>query len=427
MQQGRGARVVLTCVGSLGDLHPYLALALELARRGHVPVVATLETFRAQVTGAGLQFHPLRAVTTETASTDLIRRVFHGRKGVEYIVRQLILPALHTALADTLDAADGADLLIAHPLTFATRLVAEARGLPWISTQLAPTSMLSIYDPPVLPDLGWVHRLRPAPAAYRLFFALAERSTRSWFAPYLALCREMGVVPPGNPLFAAGHSPVRDLALFSQILASPQPDWPAQTVATGFPFFAQPAPPNPELERWLASGPPPVIFTLGSSAVMDPGSFFTESAEAARQMGKRALLLGAEPAALPGQAETEHRFACRYAAYAEVFPQGAAVVHQGGIGTMAEVLRAARPMLVVPFGVDQPDNAARAQRLGVARVLGRGQYRAARVARELRPLLEDARYARRAAEVGALILGEQGTARACDAIEAVLRPGGIPH
>lgn len=112
-----------------------------------------------RVEAAGLAFRPLRATTSDQPSEELMRRIFHRRSGIEFIVRQLILPALRTAYDDTCAAAAGADLLIAHPLTFATRLVAETRNLPWISTQLAPSGVLSAEEPPLLPGLGGLHRL----------------------------------------------------------------------------------------------------------------------------------------------------------------------------------------------------------------------------------------------------------------------------
>ena len=181
------------------------------------------------------------------------------------------------------------------------------------------------------------------------------------------------------------------------------------------------------LEAFLETGPPPIVFTLGSSAVMDPGDFFRVSAEAAEQLGRRALLLGMEHGALQtkdvdagAEARAADLLGVRYGSYARIFPSAAAIVHQGGVGTTAEALRAGRPMLVVPWGVDQPDNAARVARMGVGRTLGRKRYRTARVVEELRRLLEEATYARRAAEVGAAIRQEEGTETACDAIEAVM-------
>ena len=423
-RNGGGRRIVLTCVGSLGDLHPYLALAMELKRRGHRPAVACMPAFQERVEAAGVEFRLLRASTTQEPSAELIRRVFNGRKGIEFIVRGLILPTLRTAYEDTCAAAADADLLIAHPLTFATRLAAETCRLPWISTQLAPMAMLSAQDPPVLPGFGWLRSvpLKVRPAVYRTLFWWGARQTRRWMRPFDALRTELGLPDTGNPLFAGGRSPLRELALFSPSFGAPQPDWPAQTVATGFPFFDQPIAADPALEAFLDAGPPPIIFTLGSSAVMNPGDFFRESAEAARRLGRRALLLGASPA-FGASEHGSDLFACAYGSYARIFTQGAAVVHQGGVGTTAEALRAGRPMLVVPYGADQPDNAARVARLGVGRVLARPQYRAKRVARELAELLENSQYAERGEQLRAKIRAENGSGAACDLIEAALAAG----
>jgi UDP:flavonoid glycosyltransferase YjiC (YdhE family) len=202
------------------------------------------------------------------------------------------------------------------------------------------------------------------------------------------------------------------VALFSPLLGAPQPDWPPNAHATGFAFYdrldkSQGLP--PELERVLDSGPPPIVFTLGTSAVMDARDFFVESARAAAQLGRRAvLLIGRDPANAP---------AAPLPPYSEIFPHAAAIVHQGGAGTTAQALRSGRPMLVVPFAHDQPDNAARVVRLGVARDIGRSRYRAARVASELRELLDDPGYAARASDAGRRVQAEDGVAAACELIE----------
>jgi rhamnosyltransferase subunit B len=116
----------------------------------------------------------------------------------------------------------------------------------------------------------------------------------------------------------------------------------------------------------------------------------------------------------------EGALAVDYAPHAAVFPRAAAVVHQGGVGTLAQALRVGRPMLVVPFSHDQPDNAARARRLGVARVPAPARYAARTAARGLGALLADPVAAARAEEVGRAVRAKDGAAAACDAIEALL-------
>jgi UDP:flavonoid glycosyltransferase YjiC (YdhE family) len=103
-----------------------------------------------------------------------------------------------------------------------------------------------------------------------------------------------------------------------------------------------------------------------------------------------------------------------------LFPRAAAVVQQCGIGTMAQSLRSGRPMLGVPFSHDQPDNAYRATRLGMARTLYRERYRARRVADELRRLINEPAYTAAAQRTADIVRSERGVASACDAIERCL-------
>ena len=154
-----GRRIVLTTFGSLGDLHPYIALALGLRRRGHRPVVASLSRYRAKVEATGVEFCALASFGDKPPDPEMMRRAMDRRRGTEFVVRSLIMPVLRETYEDTLAAAEGADLLVAHPLTVATRMVAAARGIPWASTQLAPCGFVSPHDPPI-----FAARSRPIPA-----------------------------------------------------------------------------------------------------------------------------------------------------------------------------------------------------------------------------------------------------------------------
>jgi UDP:flavonoid glycosyltransferase YjiC (YdhE family) len=427
MSGGRaGRRIVLATYGSFGDVHPYLAIARALQARGHRPVLATSNIYRAKVEALGLDFHPIRPDAPDLdADPGLAARAMEPKRGTEVVVRELVLPFLRQSYDDLSEAARGADLLVSHPLTFAIRMVAEKQGLPWASSLLAPIGFISAHDPPVPPQAPWCEWLRPlGPLFHRVFFRLIRKSMRSWSTPCDALRAELGLPPLADPLFEGQHSPGLVLALFSAELGRPQRDWPPQTCVTGFPFFDSDAASSSDgsLERFLAAGPPPLVFTLGSSAVMAAGDFYEESLQAARLLGRRAvLLIGNRPGRLPVGPLGSDAVACAYAPHSQLFPHAAAIVHQGGVGTTAQALRAGRPMVVVPFAHDQPDNAARVRRLGVARVLSRRRYRVARVASELRRLLGNPRYAERAAVVGARVQAEDGASAAAEALEKLLR------
>ena len=152
------------------------------------------------------------------------------------------------------------------------------------------------------------------------------------------------------------------------------------------------------------------------------GRFYEESIEAARRLGRRAVLLaGTEGAARLARSLPPEVLALDQAPHSLLLPRAAAVVQQCGIGTLAQGLRAGRPILAVPFAHDQPDNAWRAARLGVARTIPSGRYTARRAARELARLLDEPGYAARARTVSARVGAEDGAAAASDAIETVLQ------
>ncbi len=246
-------------------------------------------------------------------------------------------------------------------------------------------------------------------------WSLGEWATRGWIPEVFALRKELGLPRGANPLFA--HSPRLSLALFSKWLADRPPDWPPQTVVTGFPFYDRGEAAPPELDPFLAAGPPPVVFTLGSSAVRAAGNFFHESLAAAQRLGVRAVLVaGSDPQGLPPRLP-ENVLAIPYAPHAEVMPRGAVTVHQGGIGTTAQALRAGKPELIVPFGHDQFDNANRVKRLGAGEILTRQRYTAVNVERALRRLLTERSYAEAAARLGERVRAERGSEAAADAIE----------
>jgi len=106
-----------------------------------------------------------------------------------------------------------------------------------------------------------------------------------------------------------------------------------------------------------------------------------------------------------------------YAPYSALFSRASLVVHQGGVGTTAQCLRAGKPMLIMPYSHDQPDNARRMRRLKVSRTIQRGNYTPIRVARKIRKILDEPKYARRAESVMRQLSHEDGTKTACDALE----------
>ena len=417
-------RVCLTTFGSFGDLHPVLGLARELRARGHVPVIATSPVYRPLVEGEAIEFAPVRP-DLDPNDRDLLARVMDRTRGTEALF-EMLMPAFRDSYHDLLAAADDADLLVTHPITFAGPVIAEHRGLPWVSMVLSPMSFFSVHDFPVLPPMpGLVWVTTASPAVARMLGRASRAMSRGWMDPVLELREELGLPRGQHPIFEGQHSPRLVLALFSRVLGEPQEDWPPNVVVTGAVRYDGPddgAGLPSELQRFLDDGDPPVVFTLGSAAVGAAGSFYEESARAAVQLGRRAVLvIGRHEENRPSGRLPSSILVTEYAPYSRLFPRAAAIVHQGGIGTTHQALAAGHPTVIVPFSHDQPDNAHRVERLGISRTIYPSAYRAGKAARALGELLDHVEAPRRAAEIGAVVRSERGAAAACDAMASVFR------
>jgi rhamnosyltransferase subunit B len=231
------SRIVLTTIGSLGDLHPKIAIALELRKRGHSVVFATHQGYQGKIEALGFKFHEMRPDGTDDPVE--IARMTDSRTGSEYVVRNWLLPNLRETYTDLMDAAKDADCIIAGEIVYAARLVAETLGIRWVSTALQPFSLFSAYDPPVLSFFPLLAKLRLLGVTVnRGVINFAKSVTKSWAEPIHQLRRELKLPElVGNPLVDDKFSPYLVLALFSSVLAKPQPDWAANTVVAGFTFY----------------------------------------------------------------------------------------------------------------------------------------------------------------------------------------------
>ncbi|HKQ53040.1 MAG TPA: glycosyltransferase [Pyrinomonadaceae bacterium] len=164
-----GKHIVLTTFGSFGDVHPYIALGLELKARGHRAVIATTASYREKIEATGLDFYPIRPdLPPPQENLELVVKVMDLKKGSEFLFRELLTPHLRDSYEDLRAATRDADLLVTHVITLAGPVLAQKTGIPWVSTVLAPTSFFSAYDPFVPPQTpGLVKLLRLSPLIAR--------------------------------------------------------------------------------------------------------------------------------------------------------------------------------------------------------------------------------------------------------------------
>ncbi|WP_179380463.1 nucleotide disphospho-sugar-binding domain-containing protein [Jannaschia marina] len=408
----RGA-VVLATAGSLGDLYPVLSVARSLEDLG-VETRLLLSPDDCEIARSwGLLATSLGPSRAELCamlgqSEDAIAAAFL-RDPLPFL-RRVAIPMTAELMPEIDLACRGAACVSGTLLAFGAAFGAERAGLPFVPLLLQPLMQASRLDPPRSRGFDL---MRPAPATAlgRGWNALVLGAIRGTLGlalrgPMNRLRRDLGLPPlAGTPLLDPGAAdvPLR-LGLWSDRFAPRPADAPRELRPVGFPRSPLGHLP-PDVSAWLAEGPPPLVVTLGSIAQGLAGDGFYDRAVAlARAMGLRAVVLHGQAAPPAPSPDVLARPALPHA---PLFPEAAAVLHHGGIGTTAETLRAGRPHLVVPIGGDQPDNAARLERLGLAVTLTPKRFTPERALPPLRRLLECFDYAA-AAELATHLTAEDG-------------------
>ena len=412
-------RIFMIPVGTAGDVYPYVAIGLALKRRGHEVSVLANAYFEPLLSRVGLPCIPVGTVD------DYLRAVehpdfWHPRRALA-VVGDAIRPQV-TEIARVLRELTAADppLLVAHPLAVGARVAQEALGFPLVTLHVEPSGFLSEHDTAV-PHVWLASVTRWPRLARRLLVALGDQMTDHALAPVVNTLRaEFGLPPVRRIMREWWHSPHRVIGLFPAWFTSVQPDWPPRTRLTGFPLYDDgDATPLPvELDTWLDAGEPPVVFAPGTGN-RQAARFFRASADACRHLKRRGLFLSRFTEQIPDPLPSGVRHA-EYAPFGSLLPRAAALVHHGGIGTAAQALRAGRPQLVMPMAFDQPDNAVRLKRLGVARYLRPARFTGLAVARELDALLGSKDVSRACRAVASRFEGIDPVAETCDLIEAAV-------
>jgi UDP:flavonoid glycosyltransferase YjiC (YdhE family) len=309
-------------------------------------------------------------------------------------------------------------VVAAASLAFGARIAQERLGIPTATVHLQPGVFRSTHLPPVLPGPP-VPAWAPRPWKRFVYWAADRLVIDPALAPEINAFRTELGLPPVRRLFHGWwNSPQLVLGLFPAWFGPPQPDWPPQTVLTGFPLYdergATEAP--GELHAFLDAGEPPVVFTPGS-AMRHGRAFFAESVAACGLLGRRGLLLTRYREQVPPDLPEGVRH-FEYVPFSQLLPRAAALVHHGGIGTLAQGLAAGVPQLVMPMGFDQPDNAARVVHAGAGIRLPKNASASA-LRGAISRVIDDPRYRAAAAAMAARLADERDDNLVVDELERV--------
>ena len=376
---------ILPCLGTDGDVYPFIELGIELRKRGYDVTIATHEHFAEYVAKCGLEFCTFVS-NTQTHALLQQRDFWHPFKGPIVVARWgAKMVESQFRLLSKVAAKDGA-FLIANPGVVSARIVQEALGIPLVSIVLQPWMIPSIYAPPTMMGGLTLPQWAPKPVG-RLYISLFNRVGALLVGQDVTrVRRSLGLKSLGR-IFDWWYSPELVIGLFPEWYGKPQIDWPNHFHLVGFPGSAGRSGSgiSQDTLAFCNQGDPPFVFTFGTG-MMHAKELFELGINACRMLGRRGILLTKHEDQLPADlpAFIHHS---RFEPFHELFPHCAAVVHHGGVGTVAKALAAGVPQLILPFAFDQLDNAVRVARLNAGRYCNRGARAPNALARQLHEVI----------------------------------------
>lgn len=404
------AKVIVTAIGSAGDVHPLLGVSRALSARGHEVVFCTHAPFEAAVRASGFAFVPVGT------AQDYVRAMadpalWDPRTSFKTLWR-VIAPVVRPHF-EVLRALSDADTVLVGTLwAFSARLMQERFGTRYVSVQVSPSTLLSAHAPPTHKRLT-IPKGLPLAVKAGLMTLIERQVLDRVCGPELNAARQaLGLAPAKRILGRWLHSTDGVLCLFPSWFAPAQPDWPANHLQSGFPLFndAGLAQADAELEAFVASGEAPVVFTAGSTLV-DGRTYEHAVTQVLQATGGRGILLAPDAPDAPAASDGAALLKRRYVPLAALLPRCRALVHHGGIGTASLAYAAGVPQVVTPFAHDQFDNAQRVAASGCGVRLD-APVRGEPLARALAQVLGDAAMAARCAQVRARMAAEPN---GCDA------------
>ncbi len=415
-------KILMFPMGSGGDVHPSIGVGKALRARGHHVEIHANPHYEKAVRGADIAFE---GIGSEQEYLDAMKapEVWEERKGWGVIIDLMLeaIPLLYKRIEERV--VPGETLLIAPFSAFAARIANAKLGVPLVNLLIEPFLLRSLdHQPGVIVKEQHLPIIRPVRRG--LLWVVDRFFLDRMLGPKTNAFRaELGLPPVRRLANGWFHSPDRVIGLFPDWYGRPKPDWPPQVRLTGFPMFdegeARKSP--PAVEEFLAAGEPPIVFTLGTP--MRTGhEFFKTSAEACRILGKRGILLSPFADQMPTDLPpgVQH---FDYVPFSALLPRAAALVHHGGVGTIAQALRAGIPQIVHPLNFAHPDNAIRMVALGVGEMLRGKQYTAERVAERLQHLTTSPEVARQTQIYAGKFESQSWLEETCRLIEAVpMRP-----
>ena len=348
-------RILLSTIGSRGDVQPLVALGLQLKELGQEVHMCVPPDFRDWIEGLGMTVTPIGPELRSTGKANPMA----ARPTPEQI-RQMMEGTIAAQFETITAAAQGCDMIVgATALQIAAPSVAEKLGIPYVFAAYCPAVLPSPHHaPPILAMLG------DKPVTMTDYSELWEKDAQRWNVQWKDILNSHR-----TKLGLESVSDVRSHILTDQPWLAADPTlgpWPnpadKSVFQSGAWMLKNERPLEPELEAFLDAGEPPIYFGFGS--ISAPQGLSEAMIQAARALGRRAILLRgwADLSLVDNEPDC---IAIGEVNHQALFKRVAAIVHHGGAGTTHAATRGGAPQVVIPQHYDQYYWAGRVQQLGI--------------------------------------------------------------
>ncbi|HSQ31813.1 MAG TPA: glycosyltransferase [Gemmatimonadaceae bacterium] len=349
-------RILLSTIGSRGDVQPLVALASELRALGQEVRLCVPPDFREWIESLGMAVTP---IGPELRSTGKVRPSTALPTPEQR--QQMMEGTVATQFETITTAARDCDLIVgATALQVAAPSVAERMDIPYVFAAYCAVVLPSPHHaPPVLAMRGDA----PAPAMTdysELWVADAQRWNDTWGALLNSRRARLGLPAVSD---VRRHILTTRPWLAAEATLSPWPDPTDEAVfQPGAWILPDERPLSREIESFLDAGEPPVYFGFGSNRA--PEDLSRVMIESARALGRRVIVSRGWADLSPIDDDADC-LSIGETNLQTLFRRVATVVHHGGAGTTTAAARAGAPQIVIPQHYDQHYWAHRVEQLGI--------------------------------------------------------------
>uniref|UniRef100_Q024E7 Glycosyl transferase, family 28 n=1 Tax=Solibacter usitatus (strain Ellin6076) TaxID=234267 RepID=Q024E7_SOLUE len=350
-------KITILCLGTRGDVQPYVALASALKQSGFTPKIAAPVNFEAFIKQHGIDYAPIDMNTEEGLKSPEGRAWLAAGNSRAFIRHLSALMKRHrrNLQKGCWEACQGANAIIGTAMTLAEAAsLSEKLRLPMVASLIYPllprsSSFANFLVAAKSLPTGWMNSLTHM-LVERMAFADVREDLNIWRA-------EMGLAPTRTtPSKWLRLNKTLTLHHYGEPLFQRPRDWMPQNVLTGPLFLNEagtPASSGAKLTRFLEAGEPPAFLGFGSMPVLDPEAVLTMAARVTERLGIRAVV-GAGWSQLGDSDVPKHMLLLKSVDHGRLFPKCRALVHHGGAGTTFAGLLSGRPAAVYSVFADQP-------------------------------------------------------------------------